>query len=410
MAIGLIYDRFLPLSETFLLHEWRALHAAKLPLCTFALRPLPVEQACTTAAEMAQALPVRLNAAALLSKAGLYVRHPVRGTALGCAMVGAAIVAHPNPLGHLWRANAVFGLIRQLRGNNITHLHASFLGLPATLAWCAHRMTGISYSISAHARDIWSEDFATADKVARADRVFVCNQAARVELLRRYPEQAGKIVLAPHGIPIEDAPASPEAAAAGPPPQAWTRNARFKLLAVGRLVEKKGFEYLIAACDILRQHQLDYGLAIVGHGPLLQSLGAKIQALNLTDRVDLLGAQPAQRVQALMKQADLLVVPSAVASDQDRDGVPNVILEAFAAGLPVLGTPVGGIPEVVLPEKTGFLALDYFPSALIAGIHQALETPSAARQALAINAKFWLHENREITQCTQPMVDYFRAK
>ncbi|MGH7142930.1 MAG: glycosyltransferase family 4 protein [Planctomycetota bacterium] len=419
MTIGLLYDRFLPLSETFLLHEWRALNASSLPLKTYALDPLPPERACATAAEIAATERFSLSLGGLAFKTGFYLRHPVRGGTLGVAVLAATARAQPGGLfgptglAHLWRANSAFDLVRRLQRDGITHLHASFLGLPATLAWIAHRLIGVPYSISAHARDVWAEDFAVPAKIAAADRVFVCNEAARQELLRRFPTQATKFILAPHGLPLDEAPpaapATPTAASANePPPPAWTQSARFKLLAVGRLVEKKGFGYLISALDILRQHGLELGLAIAGAGPLLHELGAKIRDLKLTDRVDLLGAQPAGRIHQLMGQADLLVVPSIIAPDNDRDGLPNVILEAFEAGLPVLGTPVGGIPEVVIPERTGFIAFDYYPSGLVQAIHQAVTLPAPLRKTLAINARFWLHENREISTCVAPLLNYLR--
>ena len=127
------------------------------------------------------------------------------------------------------------------------------------------------------------------------------------------------------------------------------------IAAVGRLVEKKGFEYLIEAAALLREQGTEFRIELAGSGPLEAELTARIQALDLTDRVTLLGWSTPGEVAALLQRADIFAVPSVVASDGDQEGLPLTLLEASARGLPIVGTRHSGIPEAVQDGKTGFL-------------------------------------------------------
>ncbi|MDP3789080.1 MAG: glycosyltransferase, partial [Candidatus Omnitrophota bacterium] len=128
-----------------------------------------------------------------------------------------------------------------------------------------------------------------------------------------------------------------------------------KILAIGRLVEQKGFEDLITACGILRDKGIDFECNIVGEGPLKERLASSVERLALQGKVNLLGMKTQEEIKQLYREADIFAAPSVVAKDGDRDGIPNVVLEAMAMGLPVVSTDVSGLPEVVINEKTGLV-------------------------------------------------------
>lgn len=231
-------------------------------------------------------------------------------------------------------------IARQYPG--VDHLHAHFLGVPALSAWYLARFLGCPYSLSAHARDIYVEK--TPVRVVEAARFRVtCTAANANALALRYPAAPFHTVY--HGVPF---PAPPVCAA--PPGPPW------KVLAVGRLVEKKGFPYLLQACHVLRQRGLYVECWIAGEGPLRAALESQILALDLGQQVRLLGNVPGPEVWRLYHQAHVLVAPSVQARDGDRDGIPNVVLEAMAAGTPVVGTAAGSLPEVLCHQRTGLVA------------------------------------------------------
>ncbi|MCX5770612.1 MAG: glycosyltransferase, partial [Candidatus Hydrogenedentes bacterium] len=157
-------------------------------------------------------------------------------------------------------------------------------------------------------------------------------------------------------------------------------------LGVGRLVEKKVFVYLVDACELLRKRGVPFRCRIVGEGPGGAGLRQRIEALGLGDRVEIQRFCPHDRMAVHYAGSDVLVVPSIVAGDGDRDGVPNVILEAMAGGLPVVATGAGGIGEVVIDGLTGVL-VGQRDVAAIAGAVLRLHEDVQLREQLAASAR-----------------------
>jgi glycosyltransferase involved in cell wall biosynthesis len=158
------------------------------------------------------------------------------------------------------------------------------------------------------------------------------------------------------------------------------------ILAVGRLVEKKGFGDLIEACGILERQGRRFGCRIVGAGALAADLQGRIHRWGLADRVELVGPRPQNEVIEEMRNAAVLAVPCIVGQDGDRDGLPNVIQEAFALGTPVVSTDVTGIPEVVRDGETGLQIPQRDPQALAHALERLLLDP-ALRVRLARGAR-----------------------
>jgi glycosyltransferase involved in cell wall biosynthesis len=147
------------------------------------------------------------------------------------------------------------------------------------------------------------------------------------------------------------------------------------IVAVGRLEEKKGFRHLIDACRILRDEGQTFRCLIVGEGPERAALIEQIERLGIQDRVTLEGAYPQERLLDVLKRATVLVLPCVIAATGDRDGLPTVLLEALAVGLPAISTELVGITEIIEHRKTGLLAPPENPDKLARYIAEVLKNP-----------------------------------
>ena len=277
---------------------------------------------------------------------------------------------HPVTGGEaLWAALAGVHLARRFGRDRIDHLHAPWADGPATAAWVASHLSGIPFSFSARAYDLHPPDGALREKLTAAAFVRTNTRSNLSYLAGLAPEAAPKLVNIYNGVAL-----GPQAAAAPPagPP--------FRLLALGRLVAKKGFPLLLAACRLLAEQKVDFHLTLAGAGPQRRRLAALVQQYGLGDRVTMPGFIPHREVPQLLAGAHLLVMPSIIAPSGDRDGIPNVVLEALAHEVPVVATAVSGLPEVIVPGETGWLVPPQDPQALAGAILAALKDPAGARR------------------------------
>jgi colanic acid/amylovoran biosynthesis glycosyltransferase len=259
----------------------------------------------------------------------------------------------------------------------INHIHAPWADGPATAAWVASTLSGISFSFSGRAQDLYPPDGSLQEKMAAATFIRTNTLINQRYLAALYPHQAGKLVNVYNGVSLKLAAAS--RSAAGPP---------YRLLAVGRLVPKKGFPVLLEACRLLASAGLDFHLTLAGNGPDKMKIQWLIQQQGLTDRVSLPGWVPHRDLVRLLAQADLLVMPSLIAPSGDRDGIPNVILEALACEVPVVASAISGIPEVIRPPETGWLVEPGNFAALAQALTAALIDPAAARHRASQGREF----------------------
>ncbi|MGH7455066.1 MAG: glycosyltransferase, partial [bacterium] len=185
-----------------------------------------------------------------------------------------------------------------------------------------------------------------------------------------------------------------------------------RIVYVGRLIEKKGVNYLIDACEKLVSRGLQFECKIIGSGDLEVELRAQIDRLGLRERVQLIGLRPQKEVIRLMQSAAALAAPCVVAEDQNRDGLPTVLIEAMALGTPCVSTDVTGIPEVIVNGKTGLLVPQRNASELAAAL-ELLLTDSSLRIRLAANARQLVEEKFDISRnaaCMRKVFDTARRK
>ncbi len=258
-------------------------------------------------------------------------------------------------------------LAAEFEERGIEHVHAHFATKPAAVGLMVAAMTGLPFTMSAHARDVFVDGSALGHKVAAAGRVAVCNRAARDALEESIPRELhDRIRVIRHGIDPSRYPFQPDRLAHSP----------VRLLAAGRFVEKKGFDVLIEAMALLN----GYVCELAGAGPLERRLRRQVERLGVGEQVRFAGWLSPEVLRKRMAESDVLVLPSRVASDGDRDGVPNVLLEAAAVGLPIVACDAGGIGEFVHNAETGRLVPPDDPERLAGAVRSAMSTPDTTRE------------------------------
>jgi colanic acid/amylovoran biosynthesis glycosyltransferase len=260
---------------------------------------------------------------------------------------------------NLWAFMAGFRLARRFEEEGIEHIHAPWASGPATAAWISSRLTGIPFSFTARAWDIYPADAVLPDKIR--DAAFVRSETAtNIPYLGGFVGgDTSKIHLTYNGVPLQ---AHREA----PVPM----KAPFKLLALGRFVGKKGYDYLLQACRILVDSGVDFHLTLAGDGPRSMQLKHLANKLGVSDKVSFPGFVNYDAVSDLISSSDLLVMPSVVHSSGDRDGIPTVIMEALMHRVPVIATDVSGIAEVIEDAATGLLIPEKNPAAIAAAVRK----------------------------------------
>ncbi len=255
-------------------------------------------------------------------------------------------------------------LAAAVRRHGITHLHAHFLTIAAQTAHLVHLLTGVTYTVTAHAKDIYrhSVDWPLAAQVAGAATsvVTVCDANLHY-LAHRLDGSGARIVRIYNGLGPQD------------PPAPLDERRRGLVLGVGRLVEKKGFDVLLDAFAQLARRRPDVACVIVGDGEDRSRLEERAEALGLGARVHFTGALPQDQVARWLRRAHLLAAPCLVGEDGNQDALPTVLLEALGAGLPMVSTPVAGIPEILDHGDHGLLVGCGDPTAVAHAIAELMD-------------------------------------
>ncbi|MGI9405118.1 MAG: glycosyltransferase, partial [Hyphomicrobiaceae bacterium] len=263
------------------------------------------------------------------------------------------------------------------------HMHAHFGSDATTAALLASRLTGIPFSFTAHARDIY-HTYVDPQSDARMRRMKMAEARFVVTVSDHNKQYLSDLAGSENGRKIHRLYNGIDLARFSPDPK--IKRETDLILSIGRLVEKKGLPDLLSACRILRDRGVGFSCVIVGDGPLRENLEQQIAADGLAGQVSLKGPMPQEDVIALMRRATMLAAPSVVAASGDRDGLPTVLLEALAAGLPAISTSVAGIPEIFGNEETGVLVAPSQPVELAAAM-DVLLGDSALRERIATAAR-----------------------
>ena len=371
-TIAFVLKGYPRLSETFIAQEILALEKRGLDIHIYSLRR-PTDP---------HRHPVHGEIGALVSYLPEYLHHEPRRVARAWLAARrlpgyrAALAVWLGDLGREPTRNRVrrFGQALVLAaelGTGVRHLHAHFLHTPASVARYASLLTGLPWSCSAHAKDIWTTpEWEKREKLAGLEWLAACSRAAR-DHLAALATDPGRVHLAYHGLDFQR---FPRPGGTRPERDGADGDDPVVILAVGRAVEKKGFDVLLAALAGLPRH-LHWRLVHVGGGALMSGLEDQARAGGIAERVTWAGALDHDAVIAHYGAADLFVLPSRVAADGDRDGLPNVLMEAQSQGLACLSTWVSAVPEVIEDGHTGVLVAPDDERALAAALQRLIADP-----------------------------------
>lgn len=400
--IAYVMKRYPRLSETFILTEIATMEELGAELALFSLlqpEPPPHHPLVASIKAPLHHLPpapwarIRTLAAA---HGACALRAPARyARALGRLAYSAA--QSRAPIGVIKQFLRAGFVADRCRRQGVGLIHAHFANAPAAVAWFAATMSGIPYSFTTHAKDLYLTSPRVLRRRIRGARFVTTCTRYNVEHLRTIapPRDHAKLRLVYHGIDL--ARFSVRAAARAPRPEPL-------ILSVGRLVPKKGFDDLIAACALLRDAGVRFRCEIIGEGALRDAIGRDIDRRGLAGLVQLKGAMTHADLIAYYQQADVFALAPRIVADGDRDGIPNVIAEAMAIGVPVVSTAVSGIPELVQDGHTGLLVPPQDPKALAAALGGLLRDPLAGHR-LAEQARARIESGFDCRETTKALRD-----
>ena len=391
LRVAYLVKTFPRLSETFILNEILGVEELGLELTIFSLRKLPPE-----------AEPVHPDVAKVRGPVRYipsFVR-PLWPPGLALLVFAQLVFLLTAPRRYFAAVRFHFGsgnekrlkdflqagyLAWALRRGRFTHLHAHFANVPTTVAEIVKHLTGIPFSFTAHAKDIYlTPPSELARKIKKAECVLTCT-AVNQRYLAGLAGESTPVRLAYHGVDVSRFRELPRA-------DSIPNKEVPLILSVARLCEKKGLEFLIEACCMLVDRGMVFQCQIVGYGPLEGKLRKMIATVALNDRVSLLGKMTQDQLAELYPQADLFVLPCQVLENGDRDGIPNVLFEAMVCVVPIISTEVPGVCELIEHQKNGLLVEQRNANALADAMLLLMSSPDL-RNALARNGRQTVLEN-----------------
>jgi len=291
------------------------------------------------------------------------------------------------------------------RGGSISTLHAHFIHTPASVARYCAMMLQLGWTCSAHAKDIWtSEDWDLADKLAEANWAVTCTQTG-CATLKSLATEPSRVHLSYHGLDLsrfasfENRVQTRDGSDAGSP---------IRFVSVGRAVTKKGYDTLLDALALLPQ-DIHWSFDHAGGGELQKDLKQQGDRLGIADRINWHGAMAQEDVLKLYRQCDVFVLPCRIAPDGDRDGLPNVLVEAASQGLACISTNVSGVPELIDDGNHGVLVNPDDPDALAAALARLARDP-ALRVRLGVAADEKVREHFDHLASVKQLMELFAER
>ena len=355
--IGYVVKRFPRLSETFVLEEMLGLEERGFELVVYAIAD-PREPIIDGDVKRLKANINYLTEGYSAKREGLriFLEH-LRLMTLSPRSYYQVVRALPMGKDRrAWFKNVAYGIIlsRLIRLDEIDHIHGAFAHSPSSAALVAAQISGTTFSMAGHAKDIvQSSPLSLRKKVEMASFVLLCSSKALKDVAQKsscdLSGHGGKLKLLRHGVDLDkfrpDQFSTTE--------RSMIEDDVLRLVTVGRLVPKKGYGDLIDALAIVQARGRSFNLRMVGDGPLRQSLEEKASLLGIRGRITFLGSQDRQGVINELSRSSVFVHPSVVLPDGDSDGIPNVLLEAMACGKVVVGADIDGIKEAIEDRISG---------------------------------------------------------
>lgn len=353
-VLGMVLKGYPRISETFIANEILLLEEQGIPVRIFSMRH-PREEFCHDTVRRIRArvdyLPTELFPEfprLLLAGALTAAARPARfGAALRTAGERFRRTRSPGTVKHLLQAAYLVNRFLR-RQREIVHLHAHFAHSPTSVAMFAGLLSGLSFSFTAHAKDIYTSDARQLkEKIHRAALVVTCTEYNRRFLLGLARDTSTPIYRIYHGIDLSLFNAGAAPRRPRPP---------FRILSIARLTVKKGIPTVLRALALLRERGIDVQYTLIGDGDQRDAVIRMIFDLGLQDRCRWTGTLPHDRVIGELQRADLFALGCEIGPDGDRDGIPNVLVESLAMGVPAVSTSVSALPEIIRHEESGLLS------------------------------------------------------
>ena len=283
-------------------------------------------------------------------------------------------------------------------GRKVSQIHSQWINSCGTIAMYGAWLLDAPFSWTGHATDLFRNRSALLDKIERANFI-ICISTFHRDFYLKHGARPEQLVITYCGIDLSWF---------YPPTVARDPHKTYRIVSSGRLVEKKGFSDLIDACKILVDRGEKFECVIGGSGPLEAELNAQIKRLNLADRISVTGkALLQEKIVDFMHEGDVYVLPCVWASDGDVDGLPQMIMEAMASGLPAISTRLVGIPDLLQHEDTGLLVEPNQPAQLADAMARLMHDPALAAR-LSANGQQLLKKTFDLNHCLEPLIEKFR--
>lgn len=372
-----VCSQFPEFCETFILHEILELKKRGIPFRMFSLKPCRDERFQPGARELMESAtdypPAPWSPALALAAAACLFRHPVRY--LATLLLALRSLRGPLPvfLKTLFVFYQAAWFARRARALGLRHVHAHWASIPSSSGLFIARLAGLPFSLTAHAYDIFIDRTLLEEKMAAARYLITCTKYNKQFILETCAgADPDKIEVCYHGVCLDTFDHCVELSGAP--------HDRPVLLSIGRLCDTKGFPDLLEACAQLKRRGLRFECRIVGDGYMRAELETLRARLGLEDCVTITGLLPRERVAEELRRARLFVLPCVVTPRGDRDGLPNVVVEAMAMALPVVATDISALPEAVTDGENGRLVPQRDPAALADAIAGCWDDPETLRR------------------------------
>lgn len=298
----------------------------------------------------------------------------------------------------IWHFCVACAWARELHQQQVSHIHSQWINSCGTVGMYAAWLLDKPFSFTGHAADLFRERCSLKDKIKRA-RFIVCISTFHREFYLSEGADPDQLIISYCGI--DTGLFSPRI------DSATTKKETVRLLSSARLVDKKGIKYLISACKNLQQQGIDVSCVIAGDGPLLNQLQYQIHELQLDNRVTLTGRPLLQEeIPGFMHSGDIYCLPCVWADDGDVDGLPQMLMEAMACGVPVVSTRLVGIPDLVVDGETGLLAKPNDIEDLTHKLRRLIEDRDLCNR-LSIRGRDFVEKKFDLSACLDPLFEKF---
>ncbi len=402
MSLAYLSNYLPSLTETFIYREIFQLRAGGVDVRTYSLRrpdgPYFAEEAAAISRDTCYLLPVKASVL-LKSHLAFLLRSPLSYAAALWKMLTGTHLCRRDRLRSLMHFGEGVALAHRMLADGITHIHAHFASQSASVARVVHLLTGIPYSFTGHAHDIWHDRLLLPEKLREAKFVVTCSQMGKRHLTGQASDDVSeKVHVVYHGLDVRRFPFCGNG-------EGRERNL---ILSVGRLTPQKGFPDLIEACALIRSRGVMFKCVIIGQGADREQLQRLIDSEGLSEHVTLQGAVAQEQMKDYYRRAWVFALPCVDTPDGNRDGIPNVLMEAMAMGVPVVTTGNSGQPELIRNGIDGLLVRTHAPADLADAII-SLCTDEALRRRVTAEARKRMEEVFDSRKTIEPLLDLFRA-